>query len=36
MAGSVRITVFCDITPYSVGLQHMACQVLLCGLWIHL
>ena len=35
MAGSVRITVFCDITPYSMGLQPIACQVL-CGLWIHL
>lgn len=36
MAGSVRINVFCDVTPYSMGLQPMACQVLLRGLWIHL
>jgi len=36
MAGNVRITVFCNITPYSMGLQPMAYQVLLWGLWIHL
>lgn len=36
MAVSVKITLFCDITPYSMGLQPMTCQVLLCGLRIHL